>query len=931
MMTSVELLSWLDARVSRESDLCLDSRQIRLGDVFFACPGIVADGRSFIRQAIERGAAAIVIEAGESIAVQSDVFTLEVEGLSSLLGELAHQWYGRPSDALTVIAVTGTNGKTTAVQWMAAALNGEGVPCGTIGTLGVTLANDNNLGGALTTPDVLTMHRALAAIMRAGGVAATIEASSIGIEQGRLDGVRIQVAGFTNLTRDHLDYHGTMERYKQAKFALFAQSGLRSAVINADDAAGAQLLGQHDAVHRVGYSMRTDEHAAIRAEDIQIGTQGLVFNLVTPQGSAQILTHLVGEHNISNLLLVAGVLRELGWGLTRIARSLTTLHAVSGRLERIEALGGASSARPQALVLVDYAHSPDALERALGALRGIAQARGGRLWCVFGCGGDRDHGKRPLMGEIAERLADEVLLTTDNPRTEAPDAIVADIVSGMSAPARVELDRARAILSAIWQADDKDVVLLAGKGHETYQEIQGVRSTFDDRQWAGFALTWQRGYGVSTDSRSIQPGEIFLALEGEHFDGHAYLATAQEAGACAAIVARRDDAVSLPQFLLGNTQTALTRIATVWREMFVLPVVAVTGSNGKTTTKEMVSAILAAWLGESRRLASPGNFNNSIGVPLSVLCLQPPHRAAVFELGMNHPGEIAVLAAIAQPTVTLVNNAQREHQEFMRTVEAVALENGAAIEALPASGTAVFPGDETYTVLWERLAGSRRILRFGFDTSFDVHATHIRAGSARTEFHLWVEGESVAVTLNAPGRHNLRNALAAAASAYAAGAPLDALAQGLAAFHPVGGRMQPQRMSDGFQLIDDSYNANPDSVRAAIDVLADLDGRKILVLGDMAEVGEQGPAMHAEIGAYAAERGVDYLLTLGEASRHAVVAFGECGAAFDELDTLLPGLLALRPGHVLVKGSRSMRMERVVHALQLDVQTHHGKEADHAA
>ncbi|MBV6273590.1 bifunctional UDP-N-acetylmuramoyl-L-alanyl-D-glutamate--2,6-diaminopimelate ligase MurE/UDP-N-acetylmuramoyl-tripeptide--D-alanyl-D-alanine ligase MurF [Alcaligenaceae bacterium CGII-47] len=930
-MTIVDLLAWLDARVSRASDLCLDSRQIRPGDVFFACPGIASDGRHYIGQALARGAAAIVVQAGDAALVHNDAPVLEVEGLSGLLGELAHQWYGRPSDALTVIAVTGTNGKTTTVQWMAAAMNSEGVPCGTIGTLGVTLADGTNLGGALTTPDVLSMHRALAAIVRAGGVAATIEASSIGIEQGRLEGVRIQVAGFTNLTRDHLDYHGTIERYKQAKFALFAQFGLRSAVINADDAAGAELLGHHDTVHRVGYSLRMGESAAIRAEDIQAGTQGLVFNLATPQGSAQILTHLLGEHNIANLLLVAGVLRELGWGLTRIARSLGALHAVPGRLQRVEALGGASSARPQAMVIVDYAHTPDALERALSALRSVAQVRGGRLLCVFGCGGDRDHGKRPLMGEIAARLADQVLLTTDNPRSESPDAIVADIVSGMPAPVSVEQDRARAILSTVWRADDKDVVLLAGKGHETYQEINGVRSPFDDRQWAGFALTWERGYRISTDSRSIQAAEIFLALEGEHFDGHAYLSAVQEAGASAAIVARRDEAVSIPQFLLGDTQAALTRIASVWREMFALPVVAVTGSNGKTTTKEMISAILAAWLGEAHRLASQGNFNNAIGVPLSVLRLQRDHRAAVFELGMNHPGEIAVLAAIAAPTVALVNNAQREHQEFMRTVEAVALENGAVIAALPASGIAVFPGDDTYTPLWARLAGSHKTLRFGFDPAFNVHAQHIRAETTRTEFHLYVEGESVGVTLNAPGRHNLCNALAAAASAHAAGAPLGAIAQGLAAFQPVGGRMQPKRMSDGFQLIDDSYNANPDSVRAAIDVLAGLDGRKVLVLGDMGEVGEQGPAMHAEVGAYAAERGVDYLLTLGEASRHAVTAFGERATAFEALDVLLPALLALRPGHVLVKGSRSMRMERVVHALQLGMQPHHDKGVNHAA
>ena len=927
-MNMIDILAWLDERVDREAHLCLDSRQIRPGDVFFACPGISADGRQYIGPAVAAGAAAVVVAAGGAALPDVPAPILQVEGLPGLLGEIAHHWYGRPSDALTVIAVTGTNGKTSSVQWIAAAMNAEGRPCGTVGTLGVTLADGSNLGGALTTPDVLTMHRSLAAIAAAGCGAAAIEASSIGIEQGRLAGVRIQVAGFTNLTRDHLDYHGTPERYKAAKFALFEQSGLRSAVINADDPAGAELLSMGGGMTRIGYSIARDAQAPFRAEDIQSGSEGLVFNLVSPQGSAQIFTHLVGQHNISNLLLVAGVLRELGWGLGRIARSLAVLRPVNGRLQVVEALGGASNARPQALVVVDYAHTPDALERALLALRPAAQSRGGRLVCVFGCGGDRDAGKRPLMGAVAARLADEVLLTTDNPRTEDPQSIIDQIAAGMPGPEAVELDRAQAILRAVWHADDRDVILLAGKGHETYQEVDGVRSPFDDRQWAGFALTWQRGQGLSTDTRSIRAGELFLALEGEHFDGHHYLEAARSAGAAAAIVARADAGVDLPQFVLGDTRAALRRIARVWRGVFACPVIAVTGSNGKTTTKEMIASILAAWLGEEGRLATRGNFNNDIGLPLTVLRMRAPHRAAVFELGMNHPGEIAVLADIAQPTIALVNNAQREHQEFMCSVEAVARENGRVIDALPAGGVAVFPGDDEYADLWAGMAGNRGVRRFGFDAAFDVHPAQIRAGLERTEFRLCVGAESEQVVLHAPGRHNLRNALAAAACARAAGAPLSAIAEGLAAFRPVGGRMQPQAMADGFQLIDDSYNANPDSVRAAIDVLSGLDGRRILVLGDMGEVGDQGPGMHAEVGAYAAQCGIDFLLTLGEASRHAAAAFGDGAEAFDALDGLLRRLLALRPGHVLVKGSRSMRMERVVQALRGDAA---GKEDGHVA
>jgi murE/murF fusion protein len=604
--------------------------------------------------------------------------------------------------------------------------------------------------------------------------------------------------------------------------------------------------------------------------------------------------------------------------LSRIARALAVLQPVPGRLQVVTAPGGGASARPLPLVVVDYAHTPDALERVLAALRPLARDRGGRLRCVFGCGGDRDAGKRPLMGVVAAQLADQVIVTTDNPRSESPEAIIDQIVAGMPRRPEVRPDRADAILEGIWGAGERDVVLLAGKGHETYQEIQHVRSPFDDREWARFALIWRQGAELSTDTRALAAGALFLALEGERFDGHDYLDVAAQAGARAALVARRVPGAALPQIVLGDTRLVLRRAATAWRRQFHMPVVAVTGSNGKTTTKEMISAILAAWCGEDGRLATRGNLNNDIGLPLTVLRLRPAHRAAVLELGMNHPGEIPVLAAIAQPTVALVNNAQREHQEFMNTVEAVARENGAVLQALPADGVAVFPADEDYSGLWQDLAGERRTRRFGFADTADVHASQIRAGTAQTEFRLHLGAETVPVVLHAPGRHNLRNALAAAACAWAAGAPAAAIAAGLGAFAPVGGRMQPRPLADGFQLIDDSYNANPDSVRAAIDVLAGLDGRRILVLGDMAEVGDQGPAMHAEVGAYARQCGIDMLLTLGPAARGAADAFGPQAQAFDAVEALLPQLLAARPGHILVKGSRSMRMERVVQALDTD-------------
>ncbi|HRL23049.1 MAG TPA: bifunctional UDP-N-acetylmuramoyl-L-alanyl-D-glutamate--2,6-diaminopimelate ligase MurE/UDP-N-acetylmuramoyl-tripeptide--D-alanyl-D-alanine ligase MurF [Alcaligenes sp.] len=913
-MNAAAVLEWLAQHVAPTADLCLDSRQIKAGDVFFACLGHGGDGRQYEAQAVRQGAVAIVREQSEQ-AADPGVPVLQVAGLNALLGEVAHQWWGRPSESMTVVAVTGTNGKTSSVQWVASALNHSHVPCGTIGTLGVTLPDGSNLGGVLTTPDVLTMHRSLAAIRAQGGNAVALEASSIGLEQGRLDGVRIDIAGFTNLTHDHLDYHETMQAYKQAKLRLFGWPGLRSAVVNADDEMGRELMQAELSARVVSYSMSQPD-VDLLADDVHTGADGQVFNLITPHGTAQILTHLLGEHNVANLLLVAGVLQEVGWPVSKIARIMAKLVSVPGRLQIVDPLIAAGRQQPVPLVVVDYAHTADALERALEALRDVAKVRGGKLVCVFGCGGNRDTAKRPVMGEIAARLADSVIVTTDNPRFEDPAEIIRQILAGMPGTAHVQADRARAILASVWAAKPNDIVLLAGKGHETYQEVRGERHVFDDRDWAQAALCWLRGARLNSDTRKLTKGDIFLALHGEQFDGHDYLDKAKEQGAAAAIVAQRQASVDLPQIVLGDTRHALLALADQWRARFAIPLIGVTGSNGKTTTKEMIAAILRAWLGEAHSLATQGNLNNDLGVPLSVLRLTPDHKAAVLEMGMNHPGEIAVLAAIVRPTIALVNNAQREHQEFMHSVEAVARENGAVIDFLPPDGQLVIPADDEFSALWAEQAVERRVLRFGLSGQEDVFAADMFVEPARTRFVLNVAGRSAAVALNSPGLHNLRNALAAAACAHAAGAPLEVIVQGLESFRPVSGRMQPKLLSTGYQLIDDTYNANPDSVRAAIEVLAQLTGRKVLVLGNMAEVGENSSELHAEVGAYAKERGVDELLTLGGDASHAAQAFGARAHQFNGFEDMVAYLLALEPAHILVKGSRSARMERVVAALE---------------
>ena len=425
---------------------------------------------------------------------------------------------------------------------------------------------------------------------------------------------------------------------------------------------------------------------------------------------------------------------------------------------------------------------------------------------------------------------------------------------------------------------------------------------------------------VHSDTRSLQPGDLFVALQGEHFDAHDYLAQARAGGAVAGIAARGLVQAGLPGLQVADTQVALTDLARAWRRRVTLPLIAVTGSNGKTTVTQMIAAILRAWLAEGA-FATTGNFNNHIGVPLTLLRLRQDdntwHRAGVVEIGMNHPGEIARLAALAAPTVALVNNAQREHQEFMASVEAVALENGAVIQALSATGVAVFPADDAHTPVWRELAGNRPTLSFALQGPADLTCI-AEWDSDRWAVMLQTPAGAATLQLRAPGWHNVKNALAASACALAVGCPLEAIQRGLEAFEPVKGRSQARTLTyrgRAVTLIDDSYNANPDSVRAAIEVLAALPGPRFLVLGDMGEVGDQGPAFHAEVAAYAKARGIDALWVAGAMSVHAARAFA--GARhFDAVASLIAALAqAPEFNTVLVKGSRFMRMEQVVAAL----------------
>ncbi len=426
---------------------------------------------------------------------------------------------------------------------------------------------------------------------------------------------------------------------------------------------------------------------------------------------------------------------------------------------------------------------------------------------------------------------------------------------------------------------------------------------------------------VHSDTRSLRAGDLFVALRGERFDAHEFLGQARASGAVAALAVRGLAEAGLPGLEVADTRAALGTLATGWRHDIKLPLIAVTGSNGKTTVTQMIAAILRAWQGEGA-FSTEGNFNNDIGVPLTLLRLRPgQHRAAVVELGMNHPGEIAQLAAMAAPTVALVNNAQREHQEFMASVEAVARENGSVIESLVVDGVAVFPADEAHTPLWRALAGERRVITFalGATGAADVTAQALWAGD-RWTVALHTPAGDTTLALHIAGQHNVKNALAATACALAAGCPLEAIARGLEAFTAVKGRSQASSLvRDGQRItvVDDSYNANPDSVRAAIEVLTGLSAPRWLVLGDMGEVGDQGSEFHREVGAFARSAGIESLWTAGPLCAHAASAYGAGARHFDAVEELLAALPeAPAAASVLVKGSRFMKMERVVAALK---------------
>jgi murE/murF fusion protein len=901
--------------------LSSDSRNIKPGFLFVALAGENYDGRDYINKAMERGAVAVIDEK-------------MIPDLRNKLGDIAARFYDYPAREMTIVGITGTNGKTSCSQFLAEALQINNIPCGIIGTLGIGFPGKLQYG-IHTTPDPIFLQQQLSYLHQQGAKVIAMEVSSHALEQGRVNGIDFNIAIFTNLSRDHLDYHGNMQNYAAAKQKLFERPELQHAIINVDDDFGLQLMDSrlrgndkekngNDKKRRrklniIGYctgESMYSPNALIHAENIKFNNSGFNARVITPWGEGILTSKLLGRFNVSNLLAVIGALGILKIPLSKTLDSLSKLTNIPGRMQTF---GG----NKKPLIVIDFAHTPDALQEVLTSLREHCK---GSLWCVFGCGGDRDRGKRPLMGEIAERLSDHIIITDDNPRTEDAEQIVQDIMHDLLCPwaAEIEHDRGVAIAHAIECAKPEDIVLIAGKGHEPYQIIGTEKIPFNDAEHVGATGRSSNNHSplyhnidkfqpINIDTRTLQAGDVFIALHGENFDGHDFVKQAEQKGAKAAVV-DHDITANIPIIKVDNTSYAFGELAAKRRNALNIPILAVTGSCGKTTTKNILGKILP------NSLITAENLNNNIGVPLTLLRLTPEHKFAVIEMGANAPHEIAYAAKLTKPTVAIITCAAPVHLQGFGDLDGVARVKGDILQDLTDDGTAVLNADDKYFSYWNNLLHGKHCISFGLKNSADITAHDITITEQKSRFVLQTPVGEETINLPLPGKHNIMNALAASAAAYAINISLADIKNGLQTMQPMAKRMIRKPGKNNSIIIDDSYSANPQSMQAAIKVLSLSSGEKILVIGDMGELGDNASQYHHELGIMARELGVNKLYALGQLTQLTVNAFGKGAYYFINRNELIAAVANILNANtiVLIKGSNVNRMWEIVAALQED-------------
>jgi MurE/MurF fusion protein len=974
-----------------------DSRTVGPASLFVALSGGAADGHRFIEAAVQAGTVAVLVDRADLVSqdlLEAEICILAVDDTRLALGVVAARFFGNPAAALTMIGITGTNGKTTISYLLEHALHQADLRVGVIGTIEYRYRGKAGqvvcYPAPFTTPDPVQLYRILREMADGGVTHVIMEVSSHALQQQRLGPLHFSLAVFTNLSQDHLDYHRTMEEYWSAKWLLFERhlaAGAVAVVVLPEDESSPQagwaakvLAGCRNLPLRL-LSCGAAATAQLRLLESRSTLDGSMLVYQGEQGTRRTISSpLVGRFNMDNLLAALTVLVALGIDEESAGRLLCSAPGAPGRLQRIEL---AERIAGQPTVFVDYAHTPDALDNVLSTLAGVPHRT---LYCLVGCGGDRDRSKRPLMGGIAAARSDVTIVTDDNPRNEEPSTIRAQILAGVrerglpvhdpdwlvhrgeTAKGCVEIaDRRRAIDAALSTAGPGDIVLIAGKGHEQYQITVAGKRFFDDCLAAREAsLLWdlttlaaavggrivrdvdrpsRRFPAISTDSRVIGPQDIFVALSGDVHDGHDFLQQAVANGAGCLVVAdgRRAAELAVPYIEVEDTLTALGDLAG-WRRRAVQRlqnpvVVGLTGSCGKTTVKEMTAAIFQRRWPDlidrpaGRVLKTKGNFNNLVGLPLSLLPLSARHRAAVLEMGMNRPGEIARLTHIADPDIACITNIHGAHLEGLGSIDGVARAKGELFDHTERRAILVVNLDDQRVVRCARLHDRATV-------GFSAHAAQRPedaqvwvAGSVADAdgfltLNLHVGEQQARLTIRAPGLHNAANACAAAAIAHAAGIDLACIVAGLESFRSAANRMQTVETANGLRILNDSYNANPASMSSALETLARLAaGRRAALLGDMLELGGTATELHEAVGRQVARLGIDYLGLVGrfaEAIKRGALAggmdveqitlFQSKERAVDWLNELVHSAGLQSGDWVLVKASRGVALDTVVGA-----------------
>lgn len=927
------------------NDISADSNAVHEGTLFVALKGVKTDGAVYVPAAIKNKAAAVMADRD----IECDVPLVRVSNARAAMAIAANKLF--PCGGLKKLAVTGTNGKTSCVYYVSKILGELGIIAASFGTIGVE-SPVYKKDGSMTTPGADEVHKTLHTLNEKGVQAVAMEASSHGLDQERLSGIEFDVSGFTNITQDHLDYHGDMATYLKAKMKLFLQRTAQNGVVvlNADipeyETMRAQIANRGLRIISYGYNgadlKLLSRVATADGQKIEVEAFGKKYAC---------MLHVVGDFQVSNVLCAVGMcigLNEI-YQLQGTMKSeefadkvfgvLPALQAPAGRLERVGNLQNGAA------VYIDYAHTPDALERVLKTMRPHTQ---NKLVCVFGCGGDRDKTKRPLMGAIAQKFADRVYLTDDNPRTEDAAAIRAQIKA--AAPNAIEIgDRHIAIFEAVRSLKAGDVLVIAGKGHETGQKVGAAVYAFDDKIEAKLALlqtektplwTYDElraciignvpaeayAYGVSIDTRTLALGDMFIALRGERVDGHEYVAAAVHHGAAVCLVDHLVAGVpECKQIVVNDVQAALDQMGAFARNRSEAVFIEITGSSGKTTTKEMLKTALA---GQGDVYATAGNLNGKIGVPLSLSRMPRAVQYAVIETGMDHLGDLANLSKMVRSNVSVITMVGPAHLAYFKGVAQIAEAKGEIFIGQQKDGTAVLNADsEFYVYLRDKAVENsiRFITSFGKNkhANFRLIGTQVQDG--KTIVHAIIGGEELTYTIGFLGEHFALNSLAVLAAVDAVGASVKQAAADLSQTAPVVGRGAVQKITlkDGrsYDLIDDSYNANPASMAASIGTLGMHENTvKIALLGDMKELGDSQIRLHTKLLQNLLDNRVSKVYAVGTLMKH----------LFDILPPKMQGAWRETPGEMadivlnelpdgavlLVKSSQSTGLNKIIPTLK---------------